>query len=630
MNIYNKDTVKCRVRRRFGSFLSDTAGAIIIAFAVMLPVLVGSVGMSMDLAESYLVRQRLGGTVDAAALAATASETDPDQIAARVQEFFQANYPDTKLGTTHDLTTTVNTDDDTVTVSAYADYNTTFMKVLGIDKLTVFRTTTVKREIQGLEVVMVLDNTGSMSDADKIDALKTASTNLVNILFQKTDDPSHVKIGMVPYANSVRVGRYGIGLNPDGTPFENPDGTQATPFVTLPSGISYTTSLSSSSGWYGCVVEHNPGDPQDTDTTMVSNSRGQLWTSSEHPYAAHGWDPSSTTNDDYPQDVTDDYEGPWDIYSYGTVSQQQSCSQYNCHYYHCSQNSCQAYQCTQEGCQTYQCQKYYTSGRNKGQCQTYYSDLAHCDTFYTDGDTNNSHCATVNTSSCNSYYTDGDSNSSHCASYYNSTPPDSNCKTWYSGTPINSTTCQTYGPTTYTYSANSQPNRYCPYANLQPLTSDQDLLLSDIQTMTPNGDTRGDIGIMWGYRVISPEAPFTQAADWTDKNWRKAVIMMTDGMNTKDGTYAGDWFGSKNQLGVSDYNERFSEVCQKLKDQGVTVYTIILGTDGQYSEPDQATKDIYKACASDSTKYFDSESNQALIDAFTNMANQLANLHISK
>jgi hypothetical protein len=217
-----------------------------------------------------------------------------------------------------------------------------------------------------------------------------------------------------------------------------------------------------------------------------------------------------------------------------------------------------------------------------------------------------------------------------CETYYDSIPPNSNCQTFYSGNPVNETTCKTMNPATYTYTADSHPNNYCPVANLQPLTSDQDTLLADIQTMSPNGDTRGDIGLMWGYRVISPEAPFTEGSQWGDKNWRKAVIMMTDGMNTKDGTYAGDWFGSKNGISVTDYNDRFAEICTALKNQGVTVYTIIFGTDGQYPGPDDTTKQYYQDCASDSTKYFDSESNDALIAAFNTMADQLANLYLSK
>ena len=61
-----------------------------------------------------------------------------------------------------------------------------------------------------MEVVMVLDNTGSMGDkvgsTRKIDALQSAATTLVNILFGTDTELAYVKIGLVPFANAVNIG----------------------------------------------------------------------------------------------------------------------------------------------------------------------------------------------------------------------------------------------------------------------------------------------------------------------------------------------------------------------------------------------------------------------------------------
>lgn len=529
-------------------FWKDRAGAIAVIFAVMLPAIVSAVGMSMDMAEGYLVRTRLSGALDAAALAATAAETDDAAIEERVHDFMEANYPEDKIGVAYDIDVDFNGDD--VTVSAYADYNTSFMKIVGIDQITVYRQTTVTREVRGLEVVLVLDNTGSMQDADKIGALREAATNFVNILFDATDEPEYIRIGIVPYANSVRIGRYGLGLNPDGTPYEV-DGEAVDPFVTLPAGVSYTTSSSSSTGWYGCVVEHND-ENYDEDAIMVSGSYGQLWTTDGAACGAtncngHGWDPAQTDNDPYPQDVTDDYEGPWDIYMKGTISSSRTCLAYD--------------------------------------------------------------CRTWSGSVCTRYWT----TSSHCASW---------------------------GPYSYSFSKSSSPNSGCPYAMVQPLISDQDTLLADIQGLQEGGNTRSDAGIVWGYRMLSPEPPFTEGHDWDDVRWRKAIVVMTDGMNTRDGTYSYDWVSSKNQVGPTgcdgtnttcdDYNDRFQEVCSTLKDNDVLVYTIILGTGGLYSEPDDTTKAVFRECANTPSQYYDAPSNEELIAAFENISHQLANLHISQ
>ena len=63
----------------------------------------------------------------------------------------------------------------TVIVSAKAEFDTNFMNLFGIDSVTVASSTTVRREVQGLEVVLVLDNTGSMNTNNNIEALRTAS-----------------------------------------------------------------------------------------------------------------------------------------------------------------------------------------------------------------------------------------------------------------------------------------------------------------------------------------------------------------------------------------------------------------------------------------------------------------------
>lgn len=508
---------------RAGCWLYDKRGTIMAAFAIMLPTVVSAVGLSMDMAQGYLVRARLAGALDAAALAATASETEEDAIEARVEDFFNANYPEDRIGFTYDLDIEFEGDD--VIVSANADYNTSFMKIVGIDTITVHRSTTVSREVRGLEVALVLDITGSMAQGDKIDALKEAATSFVEILFAATEEPEFIRIGLVPYANSVRIGRYGLGLNPDGTPYEV-DGEEAEPFVTLPAGVSYTTSISSSTGWFGCVVEHND-ENYDEEAIMVSGSYGQLWTTDgaacgDTNCDGHGWDPTLTDNDAYPQNVADDYEGPWDIYMRGTVSRNRTCLV-----------------------------------RDRW----------------------------------------------------------GNCTSW--------------SPYTYSFNKSGSPNSGCPQSNVMPLSSDEDDLLAAINGLTEGGNTRSDAGIIWGHRMLSPEAPFTEGHAWDDRNWRKAIVVMTDGINTRDGTYSHDWVAAKNGLDVDDFNDRFQEVCTALKANDVLVYTIILGTGGVYPEPDDDTKAVFEQCATTPSQYYDAPSNDELIAAFENISRQLANLHIS-
>ncbi len=498
------------------SYWIEVGATIAIMFALMAPVLIGAAGMSLDYSQAYLVRQRLAQALDAAALAAAAAATDQETINQKVQEFFDANYPEEKLGFTFDPE--VQVVGDQVFVTGTARFDTMFLRVLGIEHINVEASTTVMREVQGLEVALVLDNTGSMSTNNNIQALKDGTVNFINILFDSTTNPDFIRIGMVPYSNSVRVARYGLGKNPDGTTYEDGD-----VFVTLPSGTSYTTSKSSSSGWYGCVVEHKQVD-YDAAATHVSGSSGQLWRSGTN-WKGHGWNPAITSNDPYDYDTFDNYEGNWDIYMFGKVI---------------------------------------TSGQ---QCSgTGYS-------------------------------------SSRC----------SNCTG-------GSSTCAS----SYCFCRNSEPNQGCPHAMVKPLSSDRQALLDHVATMSTDGNTLGNIGMAWGARVISPEAPFEEAHDWDNPYWKKAVLMMTDGDNTENGTYSSYWFTNKNNMSVTKFNNRFAETCEDLKEKGVTVYTVTFA-----SGISEGTKDYYRECATSVDHYFDAPTQAELVDVFERIARELSNLHIS-
>lgn len=501
------------------NYIRNTAAAIAIAFAVMAPVIVGSAGMALDYSQAYLVQQRLAQAIDAAALAAAAASTDAAEIEQRVQDFFDANYPPDRLGVTFDPHVTVNGDEVHVRGEAYHD--TFFLKIIGIDEIDVSAETTVQREVRGLEVAMVLDNTGSMAWNGNIDALKEASESFINILFDRTSNPNYIRIGMVPYANTVRVGRYGLGLEPDGGDYDGE------PFVNLPPGMSYTTDHTSAN-WYGCVVEHN--DTGYTDAaTHVPNSKGQLWLDTGGNPDGHGWDPRDTNNDPYPNDVFNDYEGPWDIYAYGrAISRNQECDWY--------------------------------------------------------GGYSNSRC-----SDCTGY-------SGRCESDY--------CFCWRSN-------------------SNHGTNLSCPYAYIMPLTSDRDDLIDHLDNMIPHGNTLGNIGMLWGGRLISPNPPFEEASDWDDVNWRKAVVMMTDGDNTRDSRYSSFWFRNKHGLTVTDFNQRFEETCEALKDQGVTIYTVTFT-----SGINEDTKGYYERCASSLDQYHDAPTQEKLIEVFETISRELSNLHI--
>lgn len=488
----------------FLKWLRNESGVSAIVFALALPVLVAGAGIAVDLGQAYNVKNRLGNALDKAALAVASSSGTEEELTERMNAFLEANYPDSKIGQMTDVA--LELDEHTVSITGHARVNTTFMRVFGFDYMTVGAYTEVTREVRGLEVVMVLDNTGSMSTNNNIATLRTAAASFVNILFDAVNDPEDIKIGMAPYASSVRVGRYGLGQNPDGSVYG--DGTS---FVTLPPGVSYTTNKNSSTGWFGCVVEHK-SENYDPAATHVNNSYGQLWKTAASCTTAsncrgHGWDASATNNDPAPNDIPDNYTGPWDIYMYGTVTR-------NC----------------------------------SGTCNP-----------------------------------------------------------------------------KYTFNKDSMPNRYCPNAPILPLTSDRNALLSNISLMQADGATLSNTGLAWGYRLLSPDPPFTEGSEWGDIDWDKAILFMTDGETSMGGNFTSYWFTNKNDIDNSSLDDRLGEICDALKENGVLIYTVTFAA----GVPDE-TKAAYRACATSEDTYYDAPSQSDLVAAFEGIARQLANLHISR
>ena len=135
-------------KRHVIRYYRDTRAAIVILFAVMAPVIVGSAGMALDFAQAYLVQQRLGQAIDAAALAAAAHSSDPAAIQSKVKQFFDVNYPEDALGVTFEPVVLV--DGNLVTVTGRASYNTFFLNVIGIDNIDLEAETIVQREVKGL------------------------------------------------------------------------------------------------------------------------------------------------------------------------------------------------------------------------------------------------------------------------------------------------------------------------------------------------------------------------------------------------------------------------------------------------------------------------------------------------
>jgi len=160
---------------------------------------------------------------------------------------------------------------------------------------------------------------------------------------------------------------------------------------------------------------------------------------------------------------------------------------------------------------------------------------------------------------------------------------------------------------------------------------------------------------VWGWRVISPGAPFTEGVEYSDADWSKAVVIMTDGTNDAGDDKTTHWdselstygFASEERMGegVDDpdrvsfsgsndvssgmaehMNEKMLRICQRMKQEGVLVYTIVFGLN------DADTEEVFQACATspEAPYYYKAPSGDDLETAFGEIAADLVDLHVSR
>src|SRR5262245_27797131 len=208
------------------------AVAPLVGFCIIM--LVGAVGVAVDIGRGQVTQSKLQSSLDAAGLAAGAvvgQNLTEEALKPEAQKYLNANF----LGKTVDATITsfnldLSDDQSIVTLDATASLPTTFMRIFGKESMQVAARTEITRETTGLEVAVVLDTTGSMDDpvggtpydnTKKIAALRTAGNDLVNILFGNHATVDDLWVGVVPFSQSVNIGTSRTSWMSDLTTYTN-------------------------------------------------------------------------------------------------------------------------------------------------------------------------------------------------------------------------------------------------------------------------------------------------------------------------------------------------------------------------------------------------------------------------
>lgn len=613
--------------RQFRRLACQRTGNVAILFAFAAIPVIGGVGMAIDTARTFSVKVRLAAALDAAALAVGSQFNQSNtQLSTEMQNYFTANYPSSALGSNVSISTVpanATLTATSVTYKAQATVPMLFLPLVGINTVDV-TVSAQTHKTTGIEVALVLDNTGSMlcgpndgapnyadstcgtgvvstdtsctnsTNQSRICTLINASKSFVNTLTAAITTSQQLYISVVPYVTTVNVGN------------------------SLCTGAT-TCSHIATDACSGAFIDYT-GAPitqttsAGTFTADVKNATAVLKKVSSFANVAVG---TKLTGTGIPANAV--------VKTFDSVAK------------------------TITLCKN-------ATSTSTGVTMTAYAPVVY-DTTSTATTTNWMGCVVEPTSSDENASGSGALASSTTDPDY--TEPSGGWPSWY---PFWWTTDATYNPWPTVVAQNSSnetqgqvvanwlrfpgPNQGCPVP-LLPLTdattaAGKTTILNSIGSMWPReeGGTQVHIGMIWGWRALSPNGPFTKVnnhpldyATQASSGWKKIVVLMTDGAEewpvsismTGLGQLADGKIGTTSTTtAASNLDTRLANVCSNMAASGnFVIYTIGLGSDG-------ASNAQLQSCPGNTGGFFEAATPSNLTKVFDDIAKSMLSLQLTK
>jgi Flp pilus assembly protein TadG len=666
--------------------------ALIFGLAAI-PVIIAA-GIAFDTGRAHMVKVRLGAALDAAALAVGSQTNETSaQLTTDLENFFYNNYCKSVPGgssVTQCATTvagetnvtvqpTTSITAATVTYQAQATVPMTFMQLVGFTPITV-SVTAQTTKFPGMEIALVLDNTGSMlcnsaaqgpfyspcgpttsdtacatpgANPSRICTLIPAAQQFISTIQAAITGPQSIYVSVVPYVTTVNVGSSlcsggtcshittdscsgdftserldgTSGVAGQGNLIYDQTQTPVTPSETVT--VTATTSYGSksitnvspnTSGLAAGMSITGTGIPSGTTISSITNGT-QFQLSNNAASSGSGRTLTATggtaTTANGSKTVTF-AQAPSSALTTGMVVTGNGIP------------SNTAIQTVNSSTQITLCNAATATASNVS--LSFYTPVTFDSTFNTASPTGSSTtknwggCVVEPTSSgemvsgtgalATTAMTDPDTSepsSGSWPSWYpfwwpssNASSPlsfASNSNNW-SPVSVQDTTDEIQGSIS-SYDTLYGPNQGCP-SPLLPLTdlttsAGQTAINNAITNMWPrdSGGTQVHIGMIWGWRTLSPYGPFAannghplSYTTASSEGWKKIVVLMTDG--TEEWPTAGDYTGlgpiTDGKIGTTSYGSapgnldtRLQTLCSNMAAQGIMIYTIGLGYDGQHN-----------------------------------------------
>ena len=184
-------------------------GNVTMTFALALIPMIGAVGAAVDYSRANSARTAMQAALDSTGLILSrdAQSLTAAQLSAKAQSVFMANFnrPDVKNVAVNSTFSSPQAGSFQLQMNASGTVDTTFTSIWQPD-MAISSTAQIVWGMKRLELVLALDNTGSMQSNNKMTQLKLAAKDMLKTLQNAAKKPDDIKVGIVPFATDVNVG----------------------------------------------------------------------------------------------------------------------------------------------------------------------------------------------------------------------------------------------------------------------------------------------------------------------------------------------------------------------------------------------------------------------------------------
>jgi Mg-chelatase subunit ChlD len=194
------------IRWKFRKFLTDRGANVSVIFALTLVPVAGGVATAVDYSRASSARTAMQNVLDSTALMVgkDAKLLSASEIQSRSHNIFTSMYVRSDVSNVL-VNASFNPETGQLKLTSSGTLTARLAGVIGISQVKIGARSEIATAGANLEIALVLDNTGSMGSAGKIQSLKAAAKMFIGDLKKTSKKPGDIKVSIVPFDTRVKI-----------------------------------------------------------------------------------------------------------------------------------------------------------------------------------------------------------------------------------------------------------------------------------------------------------------------------------------------------------------------------------------------------------------------------------------